>query len=185
MNIRAIILMSLLSFYLPFRGYSQQGNSKIDKSNEISNVEKFSLKSGVLIQKEFVDIGSVKGCKIQIANFTDLISGEKTNGVKFEYEASSSYTSDTKLALLDSDELDGLIKSITIIQEKILPNLPENYTEVSYKSRGGFEAGCYKSRKDWSAYLKLEKYDGKSYVFMNKEDLGQLMSLLRSAKEKL
>lgn len=155
------------------------------KDQELSNAEKFSAKAGSLIQKEFLDIGTVKGAKIMVVQYTDLITATKQSALKFEYESVGKYTSDTKAAVLDADEIDGLIKSIKIIQEKIFPSTATNYTEVSFKSRGGFEAGCYWSKESWSTYIKLEKYDKDSYVFLNKDDFPALLALLEQAKAKL
>lgn len=155
------------------------------KEQELSNAEKFSAKSGTLMQKEFVSIGEIKSAKVEVIYYTDLISNTKQSAVKFEYESVGKYTSDTKTAVLDADEIDAFIKSIKLIQEKIFPSTPTNYTEVTYKSRGGFEAGCYWSKGSWSTYLKLEKYDKDSYVFLNKDDFPKLLSLLETAKTKL
>lgn len=152
------------------------------KEQELSNAEKFSAKAGALIQKEFVEIGSV-GAKISVIYFTDLITNTKQSALKFEYESVGKYSSDTKSAVLDADEVDGLIKSIKIIQDKIFPSTATNYTEVSFKSRGGFEAGCFWSKGTWSTYLKLEKYDKDSYVFLGKDDFPTLLGLLEHAKE--
>ena len=105
--------------------------------------------------------------------------------MRFEYESVGKYSTDTKSALLDADEIDGLIKSVKIMQEKIFPSLTSNYTEVSFKSRGGFDAGCYWSKGNWSTYLKLEKYDKDSYVFLDKEDFQILLKLLEQAKARL
>jgi len=155
------------------------------KEQELSNAEIFSAKAGALIQKEFIELGSVKGAKVQVIYFTDLISNTKQSALKFEYESVGKYASSTKSALLDGDEVDGLIKSIKIIQEKIFPSSATNYTEVSFKSRGGFEAGCFWSKGTWSTYLKLAKYDKDSYVFLGKEDFTTLLGLLEQAKSKL
>lgn len=155
------------------------------KEQELSNAEKFSAKAGALIQKEFVEIGSVKGAKIKVIYFTDLITNTKQSALKFEYESVGKYSSDTKAAILDADEVDGLIKSIKIIQDKVFPTTATNYTEVSFKSRGGFDAGCFWSKGTWSTYLKLEKYDKDSYVFLGKDDFPTLLGLLEQAKTKL
>lgn len=155
------------------------------KEKELSNAEIFSAKDGTLMQREFLEIGNLKKCKIEVVYFTDLISNTKQSALKFEYEVISSYSSDTKSAVLDPDEVDGLMKSIKIMQEKVIPTTPTNYTEVNYKSRGGFEAGCFSSKDSWSTYLKLEKYDSKSYVWLKIEDLETLYTYLQQAKEKL
>lgn len=172
----SLILILILSFN------SSLGQSK---EKELSNAEIFSAKSGALIQKEFVKIGNIKGATIEINYFTDLITNTKQSALRFEYESLGKYSSDTKTAILDADEVDGLIKSIKIIQEKIFPSTVSNYTEVSFKSRAGFEAGCYWSKGTWSTYLKLEKYDKDSYVFLSKEDFPTLLDLLQEAKAKL
>ncbi|NEN25231.1 hypothetical protein G3O08_17175 [Cryomorpha ignava] len=118
-------------------------------------------------------------------HYLDLISLEKLSSVRFKYDVASTYDTDTKIASLDTDEIDGLIKSLKIMQEKVFTSTPENYTKVTYKSRGGFEAGCYWGKNEWSTYLKLEKYDGKSYVFLKQEDFPKLLSLLEKAKTML
>lgn len=173
----ALTAMTTISF-------AQQQAAKA-KEQEVSNAEKFSERAGSLVQKEFIDVGSLKKCQIQVAKFTDLISGQKSSAVRFEYEYKSSYSSDTKVALLDEDEIDGLIKSIKIIRDKILPSTTANYTEVNFRSRSGFSAGCFSKKNSWTTFMKLERFDSNSYVFMEKEDLAQLLTLLQDAKSKL
>ena len=155
------------------------------KDKELSNAEVFSAKAGALMQKEFIEIGTLKKCKIQVVYFTDLISSTKQSALKFEYEYVSSYSTDTKAALLDPDEVTGLMKSIKLMQDKVFPTTPTNYTEVNYRSRGGFEGGCFTSKGTWSTYLKLEKFDSKSYVWLNIEDLITLYTYLERAKSML
>ncbi len=137
-----------LTLLVALYGLISFGQQQIAKSKdqELSNAEKFSNRAGSLIQKEFIDIGTLNKCDIQVAIFTDLITGQKSAAVRFEYEYKSSYFTDTKVALLDGDEIDGLIKSIKIIQEKIFPTIAANYTEVNFKSRSGFVAGCFSEK---------------------------------------
>lgn len=155
------------------------------KESELSKAEKFSSKSGTLIQKEFVDVGTIKRAEIKVIHYKDMISGETVSSMRLEYAVVGKYSTDTKIAILDADEIDGLIASIKMMQEKVFTTTPENYTEVTFQSRGGFEAGCYSSKGDWKTYLKLEKYDGKSYVFLKKEDFPELLSLLDKVKSNL
>ena len=175
--------MKKLLFLLVF--ISAFASAQTAKESEQSNAEKFSAKSGTLMQKEFVEIGNLKKCKISVVYFTDLISNSKQSALKFEYEVASSYSTDTKSAILDTDEIDGLMKSIKIIQDKVIITTPTNYTEVNYRSRSGFETGCYMSKGSWSSYLKLERFDSKSYVWLAKEDLPTLYSILEQAKLKM
>lgn len=173
---KILLLLSIISFC---SAISQT------KEKELSNAEKFSIKSGVLIQKDFINIGNLKSAVFKVVHYSDLMNNTKTSALKIEYETASKYSTDIKVAVLDADEMVGLIASIKLIQEKIFPSSPTNYTEVSFKSRGGFEAGCYWSKDNWNTYLKLEKYDKDSYVFLDKEDFAPLLALLEQAKLKM
>ncbi|MFZ4740694.1 MAG: hypothetical protein ACOYLE_05980 [Bacteroidales bacterium] len=150
-----------------------------------SKAELFSEKTGTLIQKEFIDIATLKKCKIQVVRFTDLITNAEQSALKFEYELASSTSTEVKNTFLDADELDGLMKSIKIIQEKINSKKPTNYTEISFRSRGGFETGCIQNEGVWTIYLILQKFDGERYVWITIADLPILYSFLEQAKDKL
>ncbi|HKP36410.1 MAG TPA: hypothetical protein VJT71_06095 [Pyrinomonadaceae bacterium] len=154
-------------------------------NREQSNIEKFSAKSGTLIQKQFVELGKIKTVTVELLVITDLVTNARVAGVRMEYEAYSSIGSDTKIAFLDADEVDGLIKSISLLKSKVLNTTPDNYTEVVFGSRGGFEAGAYFANGKWSTFLKLERYDSRSSVSMKPEDFDHLLELLQQAKQKL
>lgn len=79
------------------------------------------------MQKEFLRIGELKNAKLDVIYFTDLIVNQKQSAVRFEYEVAGKYSNNTKRAVLDSDEMDGFIKSIRLMQEKIFPTSPINY----------------------------------------------------------
>lgn len=173
---KTVLTMMLLAFGL--LTFAQTSTT----SNELSNAERFSSKAGTLIQKEFVELGSVKNTEISVVHYTDLNTLDSISAVRFKYVVSTSYSTDTKIAILDSDEIEGLITSIKMMKDRVFTTNPTNYTEIIYKSRGGFEAGCFSSKKGWSTYLKLERFDSKSYVFLKNEDFTELLSLLEEAK---
>lgn len=170
------VLLSTIFVFTLGHGQSHTGEKGI------SNAEKFSSKAGTLIAREFIDVGTLKTAKIKVVNYTNLVSGDSVSALRFEYKVSGSYSSDTKIAVLDSDEIDGLISSIKMISEDVLVTSPVNYTEVTYKSRSGFQAGCFGTNGDWSIYLKLEEHDGKSYVFLKKDDILELLVLMEKAR---
>jgi len=178
------ITLTFFCLALTIASYSQ---SLQNKNEQQSNAEKFSETSGTLIQKEFIDIGTIGSTKIQVAVFTDVISGKKSSAVRFEKSAYSSLGSDTKVGVLDADELDGLIKSLKIISDKVFPTIATNYTEVSFVSRGGLSAGCFWGKdKKWSTYIKVEKYDGDSYQFFSKkDDFDNFITYLEKAKTQM
>ena len=173
------IILALTIGFLFFTSYAQT------KDNEQSKAELFSEKTGTLIQKEFVDIGTLKKCKIQVVHFTDLITNTEQSAIKFEYELASGTSTETKSTFLDADELDGLMKSVKIIQEKINSKKTTNYTEIYFRSRGGFETGCIQNEGVWTIYLILQKLDGERYIWITIADLPMLYTFLEQAKEKL
>lgn len=176
---------TILSFFLGISVLTMCAQQAKTKEQEVSNAEKFSERAGSLIQKEFIDVGNIKKCEVKVLHITDLIRNEEAGALRFEYKSQGSYSTDTKIAVLDADEIDGLIKSIKIIQAKIFPLIPTNYSEVTFRSRGGFETGCFSKKDGWSTYMKLERFDSNSYVFMEKDDLSKLLTLLELAKAKL
>ena len=166
---------------LPGFLYGQKGTVQ----KQESNAEKFSDKAGTLIEKEYDPIGEVAKCKIQVISFKDLLDGRKITAIEFEYEYRGSYGADTKIAVLDADELDAFLASIRVIREKVMPVAATKYTEVSFKSRGGFMAGCFSKKDKWTGYMKLLQYDSNSYMFFEEGDFGKLAALLQTAKGKL
>lgn len=156
------------------------------KDKEMSNTERFSERSGLLIKKEFADVGEIKKCRIQTMTVTDLVSNESRKALRFEYDYRPfSGLASTKIATLDNDEVDGLDKTLRFVKEKVLGQSPTLYTEYNYTSKGGFGAGCFYSKGKWSIFLKLEKYDSNSYIFLDPENLDQLITFIDFVKGKM
>ena len=169
------LLMTTLAF-------SQE---KVEK--QTTQAEQFSATAGTLIEKQFVDIGKVKGVTVQVMKFKDLNNGTSKSALRFEYEYKSSYTSDTKIATLDLDEIDGLIKSINNLKTTVFSSTRDVYTEVTFTSRTGFKAGAYYDvdKSKWVTFVKLEKFDSNSQVFLTTEDFATLLTLVEQAKAKM
>ena len=160
---------------------------QVTKEKELSNAEKFSAKAGTLIEKQFIDIGKCKSIEVKVLKLKDLNDGTGFSALRLEYEYVSSYSTDTKIASLDKDEIDGLIKSIINLQTNVFTSTRDIYTEVTFKSRTGFECGAYYdvNKSIWKAYMQLEKYDSKSNVFLSIEELSTFLSLVEQAKLKM
>jgi hypothetical protein len=154
------------------------------KEKELTQAEQFSAQAGTLMERQFIDVGRVKGVDVKVLKYKDLKDGTERSALRFEYEYKSSYASDTKITSLDSDEIDGLIKSIKNLQTNVFPSTRTIYTEVTFKSRTGFEAGAYFSvdKAKWSTYVQIEKFDRNSMVFLSTEDFASLLSLIEQAK---
>lgn len=157
------------------------------KEKELTQAEQFSSQAGTLIERQFLEVGKIKGIEVKVLKYKDLNSGTSKSALRFEYEYKSSYSTDTKITSLDADEIDGLIKSIKNLQTNVFTSTKDVYTEVTFKSRTGFEAGAYFSpdKSKWTAYLQIEKYDRNSLVFLSTEDFSTLLSLVEQAKAKM
>ncbi|UZO81540.1 hypothetical protein NBT05_03470 [Aquimarina sp. ERC-38] len=157
-----------------------------NSTGNISNAELFSSKAGTLIEKEFIGIGKIGEAEIQILRITDMIAGESIRSLRIKLEVKDTYSSDSKIAQLDSDEIDGLIKSMNIIKESVFGVNPKNYTEITFRSRSGFEAGCFwNNNNEWSSYLQVERNNRKSIILLERGDYNELLGLLEIAKNKI
>jgi hypothetical protein len=152
-----------------------------------SKADLFSEKTGTLVQRETTLIGSLKSLDVKTMVIKDLLSNTDITAVRLETVYVSSISRDTKIGTFDKDEIDAVLKTLSIIKGKLDQEATADYTEVTFKSRGGVSLGCFTSgkKKDWSLYLRLEEFDGNSYVFLKKEDIGELENLMTKAKANL
>lgn len=156
----------------------QNSDSKQNKA------EIFSTKSGTIIKKQYEDIGKYNRIKLQVVKFTDMISRVSVKALLFE-EVSGLSNSAAHSVTLDVDEVDGLIKSIKIMNNEVLDVKPKNYTEVTFYSRSGLKAGCFLYRDKWNIYIQLDKRDFQSTVRFKRSGIVQLLELLEIAKKQL
>jgi hypothetical protein len=175
------IIASFIGLLITIVSFSQtSGKTSISKTDE------FSSKTGRIIKKEFADVDTYKGCEFKILTITDLVSNEKIIALRIEKEVTGSYSSSTKIAVLDADEIDGLLKALQVIKDN-MTTTPTVYTEIIFNSRGGFEAGAFYDvdKAKWSVYIKLEEHDNDSYVFMKSEDMDPLIAVIEKAKSSI
>jgi hypothetical protein len=169
------VLVVFLSFH---HVQAQVQNLSSAEQDLYSNTEKFSDSAGRLIQKEYIRVGNVLDCVIEVLHITDVINGTKMSAIRFSDPQG-------RVTLLDADEIYVLDSSMKTIRDKILPAVPANYTETYYKSRSGFEAGCYTDKGQWKPYIRLKRNDNTAYVFMKKADFDIFIRILDNAKAKL
>ena len=164
------------------------------KKDGVTNIERFSERSGTLIQREFIDVGSIASsgflgsayrCEVQLFITTDLINKITSKGVRFEYHYSGG--KDTRLGYLDADEIDETMKAIKIIQTEILNKKVDNYTEVFFSSRGGFSFGCNSKMQKWEIYMDLNsnRRSTETLVRLTDSEVEKLYLYLQQIKNKL
>lgn len=175
------VIIAFLIVFTSHQLFSQK------KEEILTQAEQFSSQAGTLIERQFIEIGKVKGVEVKVLKYKDLNNGAERSALRFEYDYKSSYSTDTKITSLDTDEIEGLIKSIKNLQANVFTTTRLIYTEVTFRSRTGFEAGAYYSpeKSNWKAYIQIEKYDSDSTVFFSTEDFAELLSMIERAKELL
>ena len=151
-------------------------------------IEAFQSKTGAILKKEFFTIGDFKTSyttvSIEVLRIADVVSGKSQAGVKFEEEISNSYSTQTEDAYLDADEVDDLLNFY--LKAKDFSSDVTTYTEYNFLTKGNFKAFCYEQPgKEWSYGLYVNTYNSNSMIFFKVDDLGNLISLLQTAKHKL
>ncbi len=97
--------------------------------------------------------------------------------------------------ILDADEIDGLVKSLTIMKDAVATPR-SNYTLINYKSRTGIEIGAYfdfekspqfgtngTKEKKWMYYLRFAPKN--TQELLNQADFMALCGFMEAAKNKL
>ena len=177
--------MKRLSLSLAILLFSMLAKAQDNKPIK-SNTELAFEKPGMLVQKEFILVGSIKGTLMDglstyVVKYSDLMSTQKANVLRFD--AGSGHNSN-RYAVVDADEADNLIKAIKLIQEKVLTATPAGFTEVSFHSRGGFALGCLYQDKKWKIYVNMDRA-GDHSMNLSTDDLRELLLNVQDAKVKL
>ena len=149
-----------------------------------SKTLEFMAKDGTLIQREFFQLGKVKGVECEVLIIKDVVSNKKIGCLRLKTRYSSSYSSDTYIGTLDYDEIDACVKSINYIIESVTPSTPERYTEIEYRTRDKVEVGAFYQEKSssWRAYVQTKSYTNKSMEFFAATELSELAAIMNRAK---
>lgn len=179
--------VALLITLLLCSGLAFAQSAKNDEEKTTSKALQFLAKDGSFVLKEFFDLGTVKGVQCQVLIITDVVRNEKIGCLRVEKDYYSSYSSgpDSYIGTLDYDELDACVKSITYINETLLPSQPEVYTESEYKTRDNIKVGAYydTKKKAWTAYVYTKGHTSRSAAFFDSSNLTELANIMGQAKE--
>jgi hypothetical protein len=176
-------IITILLFALAYYSSAQQTDTTMPSKTK---ADIFLARTGTLLKKNFEELGYVGKTKIEVFTITDLISGDSIKSIKFSLIYATTYATDTKINTLDIDELNGLIAALLYIQKNVVVNKPKDKDEeVIFISNSGFQTGCYFNKFTWKLFIKVEKYDSRSYDYYTPEELSNFIRLLRLAQEKI
>lgn len=166
------------AIYFVFIAQLSFAQQRVDSVWE-SHFDRFIDSPHTAIRTEQIDHGHVGGCFIQIVTATDLISGKVLTGLHFADKAGNSQN-------LDADEVPSLLATMNLVYSKIIAIAPVNHAIVTFKSRSGFEAGCYTNSKgEWLLFFELRRNDNNTITEMKKEDLAVFIQILEQVKGQL
>lgn len=176
-----LILMLLILLSLP----SVAQNAKSDMEKSDSKSISFMSSSGSFMKKEFYDITKIKGVEYQVLIMTDMLTNRKMGCLRLQTVYSSSYSSDTYIGTLDSDEIDACIQCLEKLKNEILPTQASVYTELEYKSRDGVKLGAYYDQKKgaWQAFVYTKGYTSRSAEFFTAENIPAIIDAMANAKK--
>lgn len=168
------------------QGYVDPSGDKMSDPSPGSNADIFVNQSGVLIEKQFWYLGSVKGIEINVLKIYDLNTKKLMNCVRMQVDIQNTYGSGKteRIRTLDPDEVDGLIGLIKKLESDIFPTQREHYTEVLFRCRSGFIAGAYYENNLWKPFLYFDTV-GKSSLFLTHAELSNFLYFLEEAKKKM
>lgn len=116
-----------------------------------SSTMRFADSTHGLLHAQWINHGHIVGNTVQIYRATDMVTGKTLTGLLFTDKAGHQ-------ALIDADELPALLNAMTYIINKVITTKPgAGQDQYTFRSRSGFEAGCFIDNKSqWQLYLQLK-----------------------------
>lgn len=148
-----------------------------------SELEKFANQTGVLISKEYIELGYMDQIDIRLVKLKNLFTNETLNGLRFEYLPGNEILSSAKISFIDYDEIEALIKAIKILQTSVLDNKYEYQSEFTVKTRSGMIIGYfYDASKDkWQPFVQIQEKDPQSTIRVENDRFSYFLSVLEDA----
>lgn len=149
--------------------YSQE----IKKESKLAEtkMEAFVSKTGVVIK--FIDY-NLDNIRLSYGDMASTRIRRMSNGKEAHYfyqiEKSGQYSNN--VASIEYSDLIEIIKAMQTLKSEVerdISTMPD-YLENKFLTEDGFQIGYYVSKGKASWYLKLEKYDSKSTLFLKDGD---------------
>ena len=117
------------------------------------------------------------------SKITDLVAKTSLYGVRISGNVAQGSPRDA--AFLDADEVDGFVRMIDRMRATAFATTPDNYTDLAYRTRGGISLGAVYANRRWTAALRLDRFDPRTAINLDANDIDSLRSLLVKAKESI
>lgn len=175
-------ILLILALLMPMALLAQ--DKVADAPQSKSKTLEFLEKDGSFIQKEFYQLGKVKGVECEILILTNLLNKQKMGCLRLKTTYYNRVGgNDTYIGTLDADELSASVQSLQFIKDQLIPTTPSTYTEAEYKTRDGVKMGAYSSEKGWKSYIYTKGYTTRSAEFFDASNIDTLIGYFNQAKE--
>ena len=149
------VLFFLLLLPVSMMSFCQTGNGE-----EIILDEAFLPDCGTLYVRSFHQIGKIKNLEMEVVEIKDPILVTQKSFVRLTYYPIPSSRTLYYWASLELQDLDNLITSLTYFNFNILPQRPEDYTEVIYRLENDFMVAAFADKnQNWKVVVKLTEDD--------------------------
>lgn len=146
----------------------------------------FANQPGAVIEKEYHELGYLDQIDVRLMKMKNLITNQTAYGIRFEFLPGNEIITNAKIGYLDSDEIGDLIKSIAIIQNRVVTRNQNIQSEVTFLCRSGLVIGCFfdVNKKNWIPYIQIIQSDPNSTVRLEKNGFNYLLKMLEDANIK-
>lgn len=145
----------------------------------LTNAQIFAAKTDAIIESELIFVGSLKTSFDEVS-FSVVKHHDKTNNLS---KSCLKITSSDLFNFIDSDEIDGLIKSLKVIDNTILKTKKESNVDLLYRCKSGLSFGAfyYVNSEKWAPFIRGSKRDTNMPI----EKFSEMISILEQCKLKI
>jgi len=159
----------------------------IQRSTTTSRGLTVNSRKGTLIEKKISTLGTFKNLNIQKVVTKDISdnSSDRFLGIMYEYETFDEISK--KTLTIDKNELGKLIQALQMVEQKENEKTNQE-TKYKFVTMSNIEFGSVYREKlsSWVNYIKIPShYSNQSLQEFNKDDLKELITLLKKAEQEL
>lgn len=157
--------------------YAQDADSSL-----ISPAEVFIGRKGTILEKRFDEVGKVGYLNVQIEYVNDLSNNDKIQCVRFDIQLANNSAGPS--ALLDTDEVNGLLAFLKNIRENVIKQPPADpNTDISFTDKYNFQIGCFWQKANgWILYLRTESENPATETDIYQNDIEGFEKILNLAE---
>ena len=186
---RFAVSLMIIALTLPISTQAFGGSTDAEARTQL---EAFLTQKGILLIKEFYDLGTVPGMYGSEAHFVAVViyepgrENQKVKGLKIEITSGGRFEK-KESSFLDQEELQELSDAIQYMIRLALEwqGNNRNYTEVVYSTKGDFSIGFFQNGLRQTAFASSGRISKVVCFFSQVQELKKVKSLVDNAQDLL